>query len=107
MKKLFAGILIALASFSVMAQHHGYRPSYRHHHHYAPSRSYNWVSPLIIGGAVGYALTRPPVVVEQPPVIVSSPPVQNTDEIVYINGRYYRRDVVMINGVWQEVLIPQ
>jgi len=101
MKKLFAGILIALVSISAMAQHHhGYRPSHRHHGHY------NWVAPLIIGGVVGYAITRPPVV-EQPVIVAPPPQPQYTGEVVYINGRYYRRDVVMINGVWQEVLVPQ
>lgn len=105
MKKFIAGIVIALASFSVMAQYHGYRPSHRHNHH-TPHRSHNWVAPFIIGGAMGYALTRPPVIVEQP-VIVAPPPVYNIDDILYINGRYYRRDVVMINGIWQEVLVPQ
>ena len=106
MKKLFAGFIIALLSCSVMAQH-GYRPSHRqHHNHHNHYRNHSWVAPLVIGGAVGYALTRPPVVIEQP-VIINTQPIHGIDDVVYINGRYYRKDVVMINGIWQEVLVPQ
>ena len=70
MKKFIAILAMALTATTAMAQHHGH--GFRHHNHY---RGYygggNWVAPLIIGGAVGYALTRPaPVVIEQPPVYV-------------------------------------
>ena len=67
MKKLIALSLLALA-VSAQAQ--------QHHHH----RGGNWVAPVIVGGVIGYALTRnynepvynygyippPPVVVQQP-----------------------------------------
>ncbi len=50
-----------------MAQHHG--PRHFHHHH-KHGHSYNWVAPLIVGGVVTYALTRPqPVIVEQPVIV--------------------------------------
>ena len=108
MKKLFIGLLLTMFGVSAMAQHYGYRPNHRHHGYQPSHRSYNWVAPLVIGGALGYALTRPPVVVEQPVIVAPPPPPPPVmDEFVYINGRYYRRDVIMINGVWQEVLIPQ
>ena len=65
---------------------------------------YNWVAPLVIGGALGYAITRPPVVIQQPlytqPMIVDS-------TLVYIDGVAYRKEIVNINGVNQEVLIRQ
>jgi len=66
MKKLIALSLLALA-VSAQAQ--------QHHHH----RGGNWVAPVIVGGVIGYALTRnyyepvynygyvpPPAVVVQP-----------------------------------------
>jgi hypothetical protein len=75
MKKLIAFILITLA-VSAQAQHY-------HNNHY---RGGNWVAPMVIGGVVGYALSRnynepiynygyvpPPVVVQQAPVIVQQP----------------------------------
>ena len=70
MKKLIALILTTL-TVSVQAQHH---------HHYHHQRGGNWMAPVIVGGVIGYALTRnyyepvynygyvpsPPVVVQQP-----------------------------------------
>lgn len=66
MKKLIALILVTM-TVSAQAQHHHHRGS-------------NWVAPMVIGGVVGYALTRnyyepvynygyvpPPTVVVQPP----------------------------------------
>ena len=75
MRKLIAVLALSLASVGASADpyhHHGHRGGY-----YGP-RS-DWVAPLIVGGIVTYALTRPapPVVVQQPvPVYppVSSPP---------------------------------
>jgi organic radical activating enzyme len=32
------------------------------------------VAPAIIGGAVVYGMTRPPVIVQQPPVVIQAPP---------------------------------
>jgi len=70
MKKLVAILLLALTATTAMAQHHGHGLRYNHHRH-GHYYGGGWVAPLIIGGAVGYALTRPaPVVVEQPPVYV-------------------------------------
>lgn len=72
MKRILAAVLLSLVSLSTVAQH-------RHHnHHYRPSHSHgHWVAPLIIGGVVGYAITRnnEPVVVQQPPVVVQPPAV--------------------------------
>jgi hypothetical protein len=47
-------------------------------HHYGPNRGYHnhygWVAPLVIGGVVGYAITRPqPVIVQQPTVVYPNP----------------------------------
>jgi len=74
MKKLVAVLLLAVASTSVMAQHyghggHGIRHGHNHHrgHYYGGN---NWVAPLIIGGTLGYVLTRPAPVYVEPPVYV-------------------------------------
>lgn len=66
--KRFAVILaLCLSSVPAMAQHGHYRP-----HHYHRHYGGGWVAPLILGGVVGYAITRnnEPVVVQQAPVVV-------------------------------------
>ena len=64
MKKL---LTILLLTVSATAMAHG--PHYGHYHHYNGG-NWNWVAPMVIGGAIGYAVTRPaPVVVQQPQVI--------------------------------------
>lgn len=65
MKKFLVASLL-LISGTVFA--HG---QYGYYHHYHGGHN-NWVAPLIIGGAVGYAISRPPVVYS-PPVVY--PPV--------------------------------
>ena len=41
---------------------------YPHHHRHGHSTPYGWVAPLVIGGVVGYVITRPQtVVIQQPP----------------------------------------
>jgi len=71
MKKLILAIAL-VASAPAFAQWH-------HHHHYYRGGYYGgggWVAPAIIGGVIGYELSRPaPVVVQQQPVIVQNPPV--------------------------------
>ena len=69
MKKLIALALLTLA-VSAQAQHH-------HHHRHGGG---NWIAPVIVGGVIGYALTRnhnepvynygyvPPPVIVQPPL---------------------------------------
>ena len=78
MKKLIALALLTLA-MSAQAQHH------RHH-----QRGGNWMAPVIVGGVIGYALTRnyyepvynygyvPPPVVVQPPVRANCTPWTET-----------------------------
>lgn len=68
MKRYLAAITLALAATVVQAQHyHGHYPRpatpYYHHHHHNSS---NWITPLIIGGVVGYTLSRPTVVYPAP-----------------------------------------
>jgi uncharacterized protein YdeI (BOF family) len=95
MKKFVAILLLALTASTAMAQHHGYRYQPRSHYH----GHGGWVAPLIIGGTIGYALSRPaPVVVEQPPVYVQpQPPVVQQQCTRYIyqdqNGQTIREEI--------------
>jgi hypothetical protein len=112
MKKVLIGLAIAVTAFGASAQHHrsnsmirghGWQgPQYHHYHqpqHHARGNNWNWVVPAVIGGAVVYAATRPQVI--EQPVIVQQAPV----EVVYINGVAYRKQITVINGQYQEVLI--
>lgn len=73
MKKILTIAILALAAVPAVAQHRGHHG----HHNHRPSGSANWIAPLIIGGAVGYAITRnnETVIVQQAPVIVPQPTV--------------------------------
>lgn len=72
MKKLLA-VLLLTVSVSAFAQHHhhGHHGYWRHH----GGNNWVWVAPALIGGIIGYEISRsqPPVV--QPPVIVQQPQV--------------------------------
>ena len=88
MKKLVAVLILALTATTAMAQHHGHGLRYNRHGHYYGG---SWVAPLIIGGAVGYGLSRSyyadPVYVP-PPVVYTPPPVVYTQPApVVIDGR--------------------
>jgi hypothetical protein len=107
MKKVLIGLAIAVTAFGASAQHtsnsmirgHGWQGP-QHHHHHARGHGWGWVVPAVIGGAVVYAATRPdPVVVQQPPVIVQP------SDIVYINGIAYRKQIMVVDGQYQEVLV--
>ncbi len=98
MKKLIAGLILSIVTVSAQAQHHGWR---HHHHHHKAHRDLNWVIPAVITGAVVYAATRPdPVIVQNPPQVIVQP-----QDIVYINGVAYRKQIMVINGQAQEVLV--
>ena len=106
MKKVIAALVLTATAFSANAQHssnsmirgHGWQGPQHHHHH--RGNGWGWVVPAVIGGAVVYAATRPdPVIVQQPPVVVQP------SDIVYINGIAYRKQVMVVNGQYQEVLV--
>ena len=106
MKKVLIGLAIAATALGASAQHtsnsmirgHGWQgPQYQHHHR---GNGWGWVVPAVIGGAVVYAATRPdPVIIQQPQVIVQP------SDIVYINGFAYRKQIMVVDGQYQEVLI--
>ncbi len=117
MKKIVTAIILSAMAFSASAEynpnHHprhtsnsmirgqGWQgPQHHHHHHHARGDRLRWVLPAVIGGAVVYAATRPdPVIVQQAPVIVQQ------SDIVYIDGIAYRKQIMVINGQTQEVLV--
>jgi hypothetical protein len=104
MKKVLIGLAIAATAFGASAQHtsnsmirgHGWQGPQHHHHH---ARGNGWIIPALIGGAVVYAATRPQVIEQQ--VIIQQPPV----DVVYINGIAYRKQIMVVNGQYQEVLV--
>jgi len=100
MKYILGLITFLFSSFAFAGpHHHGHR--HFHHRHWHSPPAHHWVVPALIGGAVVYAATRPdPVVVQQPAVVLQ--PNQ-----VVIDGVIYTRQVMVINGVTQEVLVRQ
>jgi len=95
MKKLFITLALACATLPALAQYHGH--GFRHHgHHHGHHYRGSWVAPLVIGGVISYALTRPePVIVQQPIIVEQQPIVQNQNcgpwtEVQTSDGRIYR-----------------
>ena len=95
MKKLFITLALACATLPALAQHyHG--NGFRHPGYYRGPGYGGWVAPLIIGGAVGYALTRPePVIIQQPVIVEQQPMPQNQNcgpwkEVQTPDGKIYR-----------------
>ena len=76
--KKFIAILMLAFSIPALAQHHGHGIRHHGYHRHYHHGHYNWVAPLVIGGVVTYALTRPnppePVIVQQQPIPATLPP---------------------------------
>jgi hypothetical protein len=98
MKKFLTVLALATIASSAMAGPY-------HHHHHGGYRG-GWVAPALIGGVIGYGLSRPyydpvyvqpaPVVVQQPPVYVQPAPVtQQCTRYVYQdqNGQTIREEI--------------
>lgn len=98
MKSIVAIIMVAFSTVA-LANGPGHGSRHHHHHQYHHGHDWRWVAPAIVSGAVVYALTRPQVA-PAPPVVVAPPP-----DIVYIDGVAYRKQLVLINGYYQEVLV--
>jgi len=102
MKNLFVSLfLLTFSSIAIAGPyHHGHR--HYHHRHFQAPPVHHWVVPALIGGAVVYAATRPdPVVAQQiTPVVVNS-------QYIVIDGITYRKELMTINGVTQEIWIKQ
>lgn len=102
MKKLILSSCLLLFSLPVFAGPHGH--THRHYGHHHPRHwhhNHSWVVPALIGGAVVYAATRPdPVIVQPASIVVNS-------QYVVIDGVTYKKEVMLVNGIQQEVLIRQ
>lgn len=62
MKKILLGCLFAVSASAFAHGPHGYYHGYHYHNHN------NWVAPLIVGGVIGYTISRPPAQVYNPPL---------------------------------------
>lgn len=99
MKKLLAFLLLTSSTIAFAGPHHGHRHHGHRHWHSPPV--HHWVVPALIGGAVVYAATRPdPVIIQQPSVVLQA-------NQVIIDGVVYTKQIIIINGVQQEVLVRQ
>lgn len=108
-------VILALALLvSGTAFAHG---PYYGHGHWVRGHGGGWSWAPFIGGAIAgavvYDIYNRPVVVQQPPVIVQQPPVivQQPAPVapgtVVIDGVAYSKQLMIINGVQQEVLVRQ
>ena len=71
MKRLLLALAL-FASTTAFAHQHGYwRPG--------GGGGWNWVAPAVVGGVIGYEITRPPVVVQQPVVIQQNQVITDTN----------------------------
>ena len=78
MKKILASIVLSAIALPAFAHHGGHHirhgHHFNHHHHRHWHHNHGWVAPLVIGGAVTYALTRPaPIIIQEPPIVVEQP----------------------------------
>ena len=67
MKKILAVLLLAGVVASAQA-HEGWRHGGGHYVY--RGGGWGWVAPVVVGGVIGYELSRPPVYVPPAPVIV-------------------------------------
>lgn len=95
MRKFLAGIFLVMLSSNSLAQHGHYRP------HYHVYNDKDWIAPLIIGGFMGAIIARE---TQRPPVIVQQPLPPNA---VIIDGRVYSKQIVLVDGIYREVLVRQ
>ena len=95
-----AGLVLTVSTAAAGQMHHHGHRHIPHHRHWHSPPIHHWVVPALIGGAVVYAATRPdPVVVQQPaPVIVNN-------QYVVIDGITYKKEIMIVNGIQQEVLV--
>ena len=72
MKKLLAVLLLTVSASAMAQHHHGHHGHWRH----GGGNNWVWVAPALIGGIIGYEVSRnQPPVVQQAPVIIQNPQV--------------------------------
>lgn len=111
LKSFLAVVALTFATSAIAGPHyHRHNMSrhqphwhHNHHNHHHWHHNHGWVAPLIIGGALGYALTRPQII-EQPVVVQQAPVVLQQNQVV-IDGVVYNKQVMIVNGIEQEVFI--
>jgi hypothetical protein len=76
LKKLVVAfmLLVSASAFAGGGHHHGHHGYWRHE---GGGNSWGWVAPAVIGGALVYSVTRPPVYVQPAPqpVVIQQQPV--------------------------------
>ena len=96
MNKVIIGLVFALMSVTSFAQHrpHGSYGHWQHRHHvYSPG---HWMTPLIIGGVAGYAISRAqtppstPSVVYVPQGLPPAPAGYHYEQLLDANCNCYR-----------------
>lgn len=98
MRKLILSLCLLMFSLPVFSQHRHHMHNHHHRGHW--NHNHGWIVPALIGGAVVYAATRPdPIIIQQPLI------VQN--QYVVIDGITYKREIMIVNGIQQEVLVRQ
>ena len=88
-------ILIAAPALAGHGHYHAHRQHQQIYHH----GHNHWIVPAIVGGAVVYAITRPPT------VVVAPPPAPVAQDIMILDGIAYRRQIMIIDGQSREVWI--
>ena len=104
---VFASILAmsALFAYSPGAQaHEGIR--FRGGYYHGGCYGCGWVAPMVLGGVVGYELSRPTPVVVQQPVYVQQPPVVYTQPVEPPYGYHWQEMVDPQTGVRKIVAVP-
>jgi len=94
---LIIAIIVSIMPLQAQAQHR--------HHHWHPKphwhHNHNWVVPALIGGAVVYAATRPNIVsIQEASVVINN-------QYIVVDGVTYKRELMIINGISQEIWIKQ
>ena len=107
---VFASILAmsALFAYSPCAQAH---EGFRYHGgccYHGGGYGMGWVAPALVGGVIGYELSRPnTVVIEQPPVYVQQPPVYVQPTVQAPPYGYHWQEMVdSQTGVRKIVAVP-
>jgi hypothetical protein len=111
MKKL-AIVLSLIALFgTATAQAHEWHGGYRGGYYHGGCYGCGWVAPALIGGVIGYELSRPaPVIVEQPPVVVQQPSVVYTQPQTVVQappaGYHWQEMIDPATNTKKIVLVP-